>query len=295
MIIKLEKSKKPSKRYMVTLSNGETYDFGLDGGSTYIDHHDQQKRESYWKRHLGNKKEHDLYSNLLASPALFSLVLLWGPSTDLGENVKILNDIWQKKYGGSAKTAGYVRRMEAEGKLLLHKVTNPSKHLQNKYGNIQLPEPEPQPEPVYEQPIFNENENVDFNVGKPKKKTTKNKLPTEAEEERQQAQHRKELEEKQNKIKKLENLKAQLVECRKELGKENTKYMDVLEEVRNRKGMKKDDRTNLEQSVRQKYVKNIDKIKSKYKEVFQFISNNQLNDNNLNAVHKYISDKIKSL
>jgi hypothetical protein len=196
------------------------------------------------------------------------------------ETIKYMNYVRSLKHGGSAKNAGYVRKMEAESKLLLHKVTNPSKHLQNKYGNQQQQEP---------QPIFDQQDNLDFNVAKPKKKkVTKTKQLTEAEEDRIN-------EERVNKINKLESLKAQLVECRKELGKENSTYMDVLDEVRNRKKLKQTDRTNLEQAVRSKYVKNIDKIKAKYKDVFQFISNNKLNDDDLNSVHKYINDKMKSL
>ena len=37
-IIKLVKSKRKNKRYRVYLENNEYFDFGLDGGNTYIDH-----------------------------------------------------------------------------------------------------------------------------------------------------------------------------------------------------------------------------------------------------------------
>ena len=292
MIIKIEKSPKQNKRYRVTLDDGRIFDFGLDSGSTYIDHHDKEKRFNYVKRHMANKTEKQLIENLVPSPALFSMILLWGPYADLHKNIEYLNNLWKEKHGGSAKNAGYVRRMEAEGKLELHKVTNPSKHLQNKYGQQpqqQLPIPEPEPQaPQHEAPIFYDNENVEFNVAKPKKKIQRTQQPTEAQEERAQ-------EERITTVNYLQNLKANLVALKKELGKENSKYLDVLEEVRTRKGLKKDERTNLEQEARNRYVNNINKIKQKYKDVYQFIKNNRLNDNDLNNVHQYIRDKIKSL
>jgi len=35
-IVKIEPSKRKNKRFRVILSNGDKYDFGLLGGSTYI-------------------------------------------------------------------------------------------------------------------------------------------------------------------------------------------------------------------------------------------------------------------
>lgn len=103
------------------------------------------------------------------------------------------------------------------------------------------------------------------------------------------------MERKQAQITILQNLKTKVTECSKELGKENSKYMNVLEEVRSRKGLKKTERAELEQAVRNKYVKNIDKIKSKYKDVFQYIKHNKLNENDLSNVHQMIRQQIKSL
>ena len=51
--------------------------------------------------------------------------------------------------GGGNKNAGYVRRMEAENKIIFHKIHNPTKYMINKYGAI-VQEPEPQYEPEYE-------------------------------------------------------------------------------------------------------------------------------------------------
>ncbi len=96
-IIKIEPSTRKNKRFRVILSNGDKYDFGLLGGSTYIDHKDEKKRANYISRHLGNDKESELIESLTPSPALFSMFLLWGYTSDLQENIKYLNDLLKNK------------------------------------------------------------------------------------------------------------------------------------------------------------------------------------------------------
>jgi hypothetical protein len=95
-IIKLIKSPRKNKRFRVFLDNGEHYDFGLDTGSTYIDHRDKEKRENYRARHMGNLSEKYLIENLIPSPALFSYWLLWGDSVLLEQNLKNLNKMFKK-------------------------------------------------------------------------------------------------------------------------------------------------------------------------------------------------------
>lgn len=97
MIVKIDESPLKNKRYRVTLDNGKTYDFGLKGGQTYIDHNNKDKRENYRKRHLGNQTERNLIENLVPSPALFSYALLWGQYTSLQENIAHLNTAWVAK------------------------------------------------------------------------------------------------------------------------------------------------------------------------------------------------------
>jgi hypothetical protein len=97
MIVKIDESPLKNKRYRVTLDNGKTYDFGLQGGQTYIDHKDKDKRENYRKRHLGNQIERSLIEYLVPSPALFSYALLWGAYTSLQENIAHLNAAWATK------------------------------------------------------------------------------------------------------------------------------------------------------------------------------------------------------
>lgn len=97
-ISKIIESPKLTKRYRVIMDTGEHFDFGLDGGSTYLDHKNKDKREAYWKRHFANPTEHHLILNITPSPALFSAMLLWGESTSLRENMNILNKLLIEKY-----------------------------------------------------------------------------------------------------------------------------------------------------------------------------------------------------
>ena len=100
-IIKIERSKRLSKRFKVILDNGEEYHFGQefsDGSHpiTYIDGATKEKRDNYLKRHLGNKIEANLIQTLTPSPSLFSYYLLWN-TPSLNENVKILNKLWRSR------------------------------------------------------------------------------------------------------------------------------------------------------------------------------------------------------
>ena len=96
-IVKIENSQRKNKRLKVTLDNGEIYHFGLRDGKTYIDHHDEKKRDNYRKRHIGNSWERHLIHTLIPSPALMSWFVLWGDSTDIMENVNELNKLWEDK------------------------------------------------------------------------------------------------------------------------------------------------------------------------------------------------------
>jgi hypothetical protein len=100
-ITKIERSNRLSKRFKVILDNGKEFDFGqefADGTHpiTYIDGASKEKRDNYIKRHLGNKTESQLINNLIPSPSLFSMYLLWNTNS-LQNNIKILNDMFKKK------------------------------------------------------------------------------------------------------------------------------------------------------------------------------------------------------
>jgi len=80
MIIVNSKSK--NKRLTAIFSNGSRIDFGLKGGSTYIDHGDNIKRINYIKRHKVNENWDKINAGSL------SRYILWGDSTDLNKNIQ---------------------------------------------------------------------------------------------------------------------------------------------------------------------------------------------------------------
>ena len=96
-IVDVQPSTNKNKRYKAVLNNGKVIHFGLDGGHTYIDHHDWVKRSNYRVRHYASLKEKPLLESLTPSPAVLSMYLLWGPHRDLPSNVEYLNRIWQRQ------------------------------------------------------------------------------------------------------------------------------------------------------------------------------------------------------
>ena len=96
-IIKIIDSPKKDKRFRAIIDDGshleKHIDFGLKNpkNGTYIDHGDKVKRMNYILRHLSNPLEQDKLFNLVMSPALLSLKLLWGRTTSLETNLKELN------------------------------------------------------------------------------------------------------------------------------------------------------------------------------------------------------------
>ena len=89
-IVELINSTRNDKRFKITLNeNGKTttYHFGSKNSKTFIDHGDEAKKKAYLARHMANKKENYLISNLIPSPALFSAKLLWGHTMDIISNL----------------------------------------------------------------------------------------------------------------------------------------------------------------------------------------------------------------
>jgi len=60
-------------------------DFGLKGGSTYLDHKDKVKRKNYIARHEVNEKK--FYKDPMRAATL-SRYILWGDKTNLEDSVK---------------------------------------------------------------------------------------------------------------------------------------------------------------------------------------------------------------
>ena len=80
--ISLEKSNKPNKKLVIKFSDPDlTIHFGSKYSSTYLDHHDKVKRSNYLKRHKVNENWNQVNAGSL------SAYILWGPSTDLYENL----------------------------------------------------------------------------------------------------------------------------------------------------------------------------------------------------------------
>ena len=89
MLVEVVKSNRKNKRYMAIFSNGKKSHFGLDTGSTYIDHHDIIKRFNYLKRHGVNEEWNDPYK-----ASTLSAYLLWGNHKSLKENIKEFNKVF---------------------------------------------------------------------------------------------------------------------------------------------------------------------------------------------------------
>lgn len=79
--MRIERSTRKGKRFMVKFSNGIVTHFGQAGGKTYIDEGDKDKRTAYLKRHEKNENWNDPYS-----AGSLSRWLLWGDSRDLEVN-----------------------------------------------------------------------------------------------------------------------------------------------------------------------------------------------------------------
>ena len=99
MIVGIEPSPVKYKRFRVTVNTAQgqkKFDFGLKGGSTFIDGESEAVRQAYLKRHLGNTTEERLIKNLVPSPSLFSRYLLWGKYRSINNNIRYLNNLWAR-------------------------------------------------------------------------------------------------------------------------------------------------------------------------------------------------------
>ena len=89
MLLEVVKSNRKNKRYMAIFSDGKKAHFGLDTGSTYIDHHDIIKRFNYLKRHEVNEEWDDPYK-----PGTLAAYLLLGNNKSLKDNIKEFNKVF---------------------------------------------------------------------------------------------------------------------------------------------------------------------------------------------------------
>jgi hypothetical protein len=101
-IIKIEKSNRLTKRFKAYFDDGKEINFGQEFSDgthpqTYIDGASKEKRDSYIKRHISNKLEYELITNLIPSPSLLSMYILWF-SPDINYNIEHLNSLFINKY-----------------------------------------------------------------------------------------------------------------------------------------------------------------------------------------------------
>ena len=82
--VSLYNSKRKGKKYVITFENPNmVIHVGAKGSATYLDHHDEAKRENYLKRHFVNED----WSRVNAGS--LSRWILWGPTTDLKTNLSL--------------------------------------------------------------------------------------------------------------------------------------------------------------------------------------------------------------
>jgi len=86
MLLKVIQSPRKDKRYLAIFENGKKTHFGQEGGNTYLDHKDKNKREAYRKRHAKDLDTNDPYR-----AGYLSYWLLWGDDTNLQSAIKSYN------------------------------------------------------------------------------------------------------------------------------------------------------------------------------------------------------------
>jgi hypothetical protein len=186
--------------------------------------------------------------------------------------------------GGNAKSAGYVRRMEAEKKIQFAKISRLSKYMINKYGSTAPVAPVVE-EAYDDAPVYhNANDDVvDYSVArtpKPRTKTgAKNRGPTEAEEERAERARRAEQErrdaEAAEHVAEHVALKKSVLDCKKALDKEMNTVEAVLADLKRTRGMRKAAKEEMEQKIVAKHRSNLDRIKNnihKYTDIVKHIN-----------------------
>jgi hypothetical protein len=198
--------------------------------------------------------------------------------------------------GGSAKSAGFVKRMEAENKIAFQKISRPSKFMINKYGD-KVPVIEEQPYDDYGDNHVDHHEPSpisrfdDYHVGKvPKKKVNNKNRLTEAQEERLEAEKRRKEDEIHLARQHLESIKKMVTECKTKLGKNETEYMKQLHTLKSRKGLKKVQKDELQEQLIVANHQTINNIKRSFKELSEYMKQNKLAD--LNLVYKHVNNKI---
>lgn len=77
----ITKSTRKGKRFLATFKDGTKIHFGAAGASTYIDHHDKNKRAAYIARHRVNEDWTDP-----KKASTLSRYISWGDYTSIDGN-----------------------------------------------------------------------------------------------------------------------------------------------------------------------------------------------------------------
>lgn len=88
----LRKSIKPDKKFMITYINDDTNRknnifFGSEGYTDYLISKNENQRRNYINRHKKNEDWFNIYSR-----GFWSRFLLWGPYTDIENNIKYIEE-----------------------------------------------------------------------------------------------------------------------------------------------------------------------------------------------------------
>lgn len=222
--------------------------------------------------------------------------------------------------GGGNARSGYVRKLEAMNNITLHKVSNPSKYLINKYSKKDvIPEIDIEPEVVQSlhdhlQHQHHVQEHVedhgydqgydDYQVAdlqqyrKDKKKartlTKADKLEIQKEKEQEQERIRQETAQvaRNKSLESYEKLKVDVVSMRDEMGKLETIYLKSINDLKSVR-TRKDKKDVMQQNLILEHHKNQNDIKQKYVELFNYIKNNKIGD--ISKVFSHINSNIKKL
>jgi len=89
-IVILEKSKKPDKRFKVTMKGfpnmeDHSHHFASKSGKTFIDSRSQKEKDAWFARHKKDKGFNSIHSGIY-----YSKNLLWGDNKSLSKNIKDL-------------------------------------------------------------------------------------------------------------------------------------------------------------------------------------------------------------
>ena len=212
-------------------------------------------------------------------------------------------------YQGGSQYAGYIRRLEAEKKITresFKRIQKPSKWLIAKCGTNEEPIPEPiqhHVAPVFPAPIQNPvmvepeptietYDDIDLNAikNKPSKKKSKQKdiSDQEADANRQESSSQKKAH-----IKRIKNLIADLQEYRTKAFEQKQEYMDELRKLKTLRQTKQnkqlyDDR--IKQDVKDKK-----QLKQQYKNLFDYIRNNELNPDDFEEMEEYMMNHYQNI